>query len=116
MTPAMCERAVTPALIASWIMWPLSDSGVALFDADPVRREEVAGERLDRVLGLVLIDHRLRLAELGLPELLLAVQHVEVRGLAEVEAVALDLDVLGGELDRALRERDAAPRQLGLRD
>ena len=49
------------------------------------------------------VDHRLRAAQLRLTELFEPVQHVEVRRLAEVEAIGLDLDVLLRELDRALR-------------
>ena len=43
-----------------------------LFDSDAVVRQQVAGQRLNHGLGLVPVDHRLRLAQLGLPELVLS--------------------------------------------
>src|SRR5262245_493007 len=62
----------------------------ASFDTHAVFGEQVAGERLHARLRFVPVDDRLGLAQLGLAELLLTVEDVEVRRLAEVEPIGLD--------------------------
>src|SRR4051794_15266938 len=78
---------------------------------DAVAREDRPAQAVEVGARGEVVGDRHGVAQPGLLELVLAAQHLEVGRLAELEALLLGGDVLLGEPDRLVAERDAGERR-----